>query len=209
MNIDDLRNAWNTYDKSLDNTINLNLLKTVTVEKTRSLTRTFRLGAVIEIVVSLLFISYMAEVVIEQWGTWEYCLPALVISLISIGTVIWNIHALIQLALLNYGVSITEAQRRIERIYTQGKWRNTTLHYVLVPLAGAMLTIMALKYLNLDLAGHLHIILYAVLGCIAVVPMVVWIVKMTPDKEMESAIHFLDGIKKFAKEEEQINTPSN
>ena len=206
MNIDELKNAWNVYDKSLDSKINLDLLKTVTIDKTKSLTRTFKFGAVVEIIVSLFFVNYMAEVVIDQWATWEYSLPALVIGLISLGTVIWNAYALTQLAFLNYDASIAEAQKKMERIYTQSKWQNTTLHYLLVPLAGAMLAIMALKYLNLSLTGHLDIILYAVLGGIAVVPMVVWIVKMSPDKEMESAIRFLDDIKKFEKDEEESYT---
>jgi hypothetical protein len=201
MNIDELKNAWNVYDKSLDSKINLDLLKTVTIDKTKSLTRTFKFGAVVEIIVSLFFVNYMAEVAIEQWETWEYSLPASVIGLISLGTVIWNIYALTQLTFLNYDASIAQAQKKMERIYAQSKWQNTMLHYLLVPLVGAMLTIMALKYLNLSLTGHLDIILYVVLGGIAVVPMVVWIVKMTPDKEMESAIRFLDDIKKFEKEE--------
>lgn len=203
MNIDELKNAWSTYDQSLDRPINLDLLKTATVVKTTSLTRTFRFGAIVEMVVSLLFVNYMAEIVIDYAATWEYWLPALVIGLISLGTVIWNAHALTQLAQLNYGASIAEAQKRMERIYTQSKWQNTTLHYFLVPLVVAMLAIMALKYLNLNLAGHLHIIIYAVLGGIAVVPMVVWIVKMTPDKEMESAIRFLAYLKEFEKEGEE------
>lgn len=201
MNIDELKNVWNTYDKSLDSKINLDLLKTVTIDKTKSLTRTFKFGAIVEIIVSLFFVNYMAEVAIEQWETWEYSLPASVIGLISLGTVIWNIYALTQLTFMNYDASIAQAQKKMERIYTQSKWQNTMLHYLLVPLVGAMLTIMALKYLNLSLTGHLDIILYVVLGGIAVVPMVVWIVKMTPDKEMESAIRFLDDIKKFEKEE--------
>lgn len=206
MNIDELRNAWNTYDRGLDSKINLDLLKSATVVKTTSLTHTFRFGAIVEMVVSLLFVNYMAEIVLDQWATWEYWLPALVIGLISLGTVIWNAHALTQLALLNYDASIAEAQKKMERIYTQSKWQNTTLHYLLVPLVGAMLAIMALKYLNLNLAGHIDIIVYAVLGGIAVVPMVVWIVKMTPDREMEAAIRFLNDIKEFEKEGEEIDS---
>lgn len=206
MNIEELKNAWNTYDKSLDSKINLDLLKVVSIDKTRSLTRTFKFGMIAEVVVSLFFVNYMAKIAMEHWATWEYSLPAMVIGLISLGTVIWNVYALTQLAFLNYDASIAETQKKMERIYSQSKWQNTTLHYLLVPLAGAMLAIMALKYLNLPLTGHLDIILYVVLGCIAVVPMVVWIVKMTPDKEMESAIHFLDEIKKFEKEEEENYT---
>jgi hypothetical protein len=202
MNIDELKNAWNVYDKSLDSKINLDLLKTVSIDKTKSLTRTFKFGAIVEIIVSLFFVNYMAEVAIEQWATWEYSVPASVIGLISLGTVIWNIYALTELTFMNYNTSIAQAQKKMECIYTQSKWQNTMLHYFLVPLVGAMLTIMALKYLNLSLTGHLNIILYVVLGGLAVVPMVVWIVKMTPDKEMESAIRFLDDIKKFEKEEE-------
>ncbi len=56
MNIDELKNAWNSYDKSLDSKINLDLLKTVTIDKTRSLTRTFKFGAIVEIIVSLFFV---------------------------------------------------------------------------------------------------------------------------------------------------------
>lgn len=206
MNIDELKNAWDTYDKSLDSKINLDLLKEVTINKTKSLTHTFKFSVIAEVIVSLFFVIYMAEVVIEQWATWEYSLPALVIGLISLGTVIWNVYALTQLAFLNYNASIAEAQKKMERIYRQSKWQNTTLHYLLVPLAGAMMAIMALKYLNLPLTGHLDIILYAVLGCLAIVPVIVWIVKMTPDKEMESAIRFLDDIKKFEKEEEESHS---
>ena len=208
MNIDELRNAWNTYDEGLESKINLDLLKMASVDKSKSLTRTFKFGVIVEIIVSLFFVNYMAEVVIEHWATWEYCLPALVIGLISLGTVIWNIYALAQISFLDYNASIAETQKRMERVYTQSKWRNTTLHYLLVPLVAAMLAIMALKYLDVNLAGHLDIILYAVLGGIAFVPMVVWIVKMTPDKEMESAIRFLDEIKEFEEEREGGNTTS-
>lgn len=207
MNIEELKNTWNTYDQSLDSKINFDLLKEVTINKTESLTRTFKFNVIVEIIVSLLCVNYMAEIVIEQWATWEYALPALVICLISLGTAIWNIYALTQLAFLNYEASIAETQKKMEHIYKQSRWQNTTLHYLLVPLAGSMMAIMALKYLNFTLSEHLDIILYTVIACIAVVPMVVWIVKMTPDKEMESAIRFLDDIKKFENEEEN-NTQS-
>jgi hypothetical protein len=201
MNIDELKNAWSTYDKSLDSKINVDLLKIVTLDKSRALTRTFKFGAIVEIIVSLIFINYMAEVVMEQWATWEYWLPALIIGLISLATVVWNVHAIAQLMMLSYGATIAEAQKKMQRIYRQSKWQNTTLHYFLVPLVMAMLAIMALKYLNLSLTGHLDIILYAVLMGFAIVPMVVWIVKLAPDKEMESAIRFLDDIKKFEEED--------
>jgi hypothetical protein len=60
---------------------------------------------------------------------------------------------------------------------------------------------MGLKFLNLELSGHLDIILYAVIAGVVVVPFVVWIIKLFPDKDMESAISFLDAIKKFERED--------
>lgn len=200
MTIEQLKNAWNTYDKSVENKINLDLLKTVSIDRAKSSTRNFRFETIVEIVVSLYFVNVMAGIAMDHWTTWEYFAPAIVIGTISLGTVIWNVHALIQISSLSYNHSIAEAQKRMERIYTQSKWQNTTLHYLTVPLVGVMLAIMGLKFLNLNLVGYWHIILYAALGSAAVVPLVVWIVKLAPDKEMESAIGFLGQIKRFEEE---------
>jgi hypothetical protein len=59
---------------------------------------------------------------------------------------------------------------------------------------------MALKFLNLDLAGHWQVILYAIICGLAIVPFVMWIERKFPDKEMQSAISFLKEIKEFEKE---------
>jgi hypothetical protein len=201
MNIEQLKNAWNEYDKSLDSKINLELLKTVSVSKTNSLTREFKFNAIVESIVSLVVINIMGRLVINQITVWEYWVPALVIGLISLGTVIWNVHALVQLSMLHYDATIASMQKKMERIYTQSKWQNSTLHYLVVPLVAAMFAIMGLKFLHLGLASHLDIILYAIIAGIVVVPLVVWIIKLFPDKEMESAISFLDEIKKFERED--------
>jgi len=200
MNIDELKNAWSHYDESLESKINLQLLKTVSISKTHSLTRSFRFNAIVETVVSAFFVNYMAQVVIEHIATWEYWVPALVIGLCSLGTVLWNVHNLIQISLLKYDANIAEMQKKLERIHLQSDWQHNALQYLVFPLVAAMLAIMGLKYLNLDLSGHLNIILYAIISGVVVVPFVIWLNKKFPDKEMQSAIDFLKEIKKFEKE---------
>jgi hypothetical protein len=64
----------------------------------------------------------------DQIAVWEYWVPALVIGLISLGTVIWNVHALVQLSMLHYHATIASMQKKMERIYAQIKWQNNTLH---------------------------------------------------------------------------------
>ena len=200
MNIDELKNAWGEYDKSLEGTINLKLLKTVSVSKTKSLTNTYRFGAIIEIIVSIWFCNIMAGIAAEHISTWQYWVPAVVIGLFSLGTVIWNAYTLIQIGLLHFDESIAAMQKKLERIHSENNWRQSTLQYLTLPLVMAMLAIMALKYLNLSLTSHLDVVLYAIIGGIVIIPFIAWIVKMFPDKEMQSAIDFLKEIKKFEKE---------
>lgn len=200
MNLDELKNAWNEYDKSLDSKVNLDLLKMVSMQKTKSLTLTFKFEVIFEMVVTMPFIYPMVRLVITQWPVWEYWVPGLVLGLSAIGTVAWNVCALIQLWRLHYDASIASTQRKLERIYMQHKWLNTTLLYFLIPLAGVMITIMVFKFLHIELLEHLNILLYIVLVCLIVVLFVVWIVKTFPDKKMESAIRFLDEIRQFEKE---------
>jgi hypothetical protein len=201
MNIDQLKAAWNQHDENDDGKINLELLRTVSIGRSASLTRQFKFGAVLEIILSFVFLNYMAEVVTSYWGiTWEYAIPALVISLMSLGTIVWNVYALVQLGLIHYDSGIAQAQKRIERIYAQEMWQNNTLLYVSLPIVGCMLAIMALKFMNLGLSGHIDIIVYAALGALMVAPLIVWITKLFPDREMESAIRFLKDIQEFERE---------
>lgn len=200
MNIDELKNAWSQYDERLESKINLQLLKTVSMSKTHSLTRNFRFSAIVETVICVLFVNYMADIFINHLSVWEYSVPALVIGLSSLWTVIWNVRALIQISLLKYDSNVAETQKKLEVIHAQSTWQHNTLQYLIFPVVTAMLAIMGLKFLNLGLSGHLDIILYAIIAGLAVVPFVIWINQKFPDKEMESAISFLKEIRKFEKE---------
>lgn len=200
MNIDELKNAWGEYDKSLDSNVNLQLLKEVSMNKMLSLTRNFRFNLIAEGIISALFVNWMAQVAVEQFPTWQYWVPALVIALCSLWTVVWNVRTLIQIGMLKYDANITEAQKKLERIHIQNDWRKYTFQYLTFPVVAAMMAIMALKFLNLGLAGHWHVILYAIICGLAVVPFVMWIERMFPDKEMQSAVNFLKEIKEFEKE---------
>jgi hypothetical protein len=201
MNIEHLRSAWNQYGENPDSNINFELLRTSSINKTGSLTFQFKFGAALEIVLSFVFLNYMADVALKYWSvTWEYAVPALVIGLMSLGTIAWNAYALVQLTLVHYDSGIAQAQKRIEKIYAQEKWQNNTLHYVSLPVVSCMLTIMALKFLNLGLSAHIHIIIYAAVGALMVAPFIVWITRLSPDKDMESAIRFLNEIQEFEKE---------
>lgn len=200
MNIDELKNAWGEYDKSLESKINFQLLKEVSMSKTLSLTRNFRFTLMVEGIISALFVNWMAQVVAEQFPIWQYWVPALVIGLCSLWTVIWNVRTLIQIGMLKYDANITEAQKKLERIHVQNDWRKYTLQYLTFPIITAMMTIMALKFLDLDLASHLLTILYAIICGLALIPLVIWIERKFPDKEMQSAVNFLKEIKEFEKE---------
>ena len=200
MTLDELKKAWGEYDKSFENKINLDMLKTVSVDRTKTLMRTFKLESVIETGVTSVATYYMIRILLSQWSVWEYCIPALVLSLCGLAIVGWNIYAMSQLGSLRYDAGIAETQRKIERIYVQHRWQNSTLLYFLIPIGGTMFTIMVLKFLNLELSENLNIFIHVVLGGLAVAPFIVWIIKLFPDKEMESAIQFLNEIRAFEKE---------
>ena len=200
MTLDELKKAWGEYDKSFENKINLDILKTVSVDRTKTLMRTFKLESVIETGVTSVATYYMIRILLSQWPVWEYCIPALVLSLCGLAIVGWNIYAMSQLGSLRYDAGIAETQRKIERIYVQHRWQNSTLLYFLIPIGGTMFTIMVLKFLNLELSENLNTFIHVVLGGLAVAPFIVWIIKLFPDKEMESAIQFLNEIRAFEKE---------
>jgi hypothetical protein len=198
MNLDEVKSAWNEYDKSLEqNKINVKLLKTVSVDRMQGLLRSFKIGIIVEIVINFLFFRYMVGLMIEYIETPVYWISALIIALLSLGMLVWNIYAIVSLAIIRYDDSIAKLQKKLETLHAQNHFRHTTLQYILFPLVMAILVIIGLKALGFIVSDHLDIIFYGVIGSLIVLPFVVWIIKRFPDTEMEKAIGFLKEIRKF------------
>ncbi len=204
MELQELENIWNEYDKRIDDRVKVNyqFLKKISVDKTQSLLFPGKLSAVLEAIINFLFLSLILSFAINNPWNLKYSLPAFALTLIILATIAWNIYGFILLTTINYRSPVITIQRRLENYKFQNLYRQQQLLYIIYPLSQTLFMIIFCKgMLNLNIYNHPVFLIVQFIASICIIPFVIWIVKITPDKKMEAALHFLNDLKRFEKEE--------
>ena len=203
MELRELENIWNEYDKRIDDHIKVNyeFLKKLSLEKTQSLLMQGKLTAVIEVIVNFLFLSPVISFALNHISELKYSLPALLLGLIVISTIAWNIYGFVLMTTINYRSPIVAIQKKLERFKFLNLYRQQRLLYILLPIAQTLFFIVFCKgVLNINIYNYPKFFALQFLCAMVIVPFISWIVKISPDKKYEAALHFLNDIKEFEKE---------
>ena len=108
MELSELKSLWQTHNSEVSDQITLNkrLLKESSVNRIKSSLGEFRFENYLELIISILFVPYVAGFMLDYGESMTFMLPASIVLLVIIATIIWNIHNLYNAISLNYDESI-------------------------------------------------------------------------------------------------------
>jgi len=203
MELSELKSMWNTHHTQSNDYIILNkkLLKESSVNRIKSSLGEFKFENYLELFLSVLFVPYIAGFILDYGGTLTFMLPASIVLLVTIATIVWNIHNLYNAISLNYDESITQLHKKISRLQLWAKYELNALYVLMPVLSYCFLVLFAKSLFNIDMYDYLNMYwLYNGLAVVAITVLIVWILKKFPDKKLEQAATFLKEIEAFEDE---------
>ncbi len=203
MELEELKSIWVQSDQQAEQEFRINFesLKKISLEKAKSSLFPLKLGAIIEIIVNAAFLPPVVRFLITHKPQLEFALPAFVLAILLLFTIVWNIYSLIFLATIHYRSSIIDTQKKLQTFNYRNTFRQQRLLYILYPIAQTCFLILFCKAVpGIDLYEFPIFLLFQFLIGIAIIPAIIWIIKLSPDKTMDAAISFLNDIKEFEKE---------
>lgn len=197
MNEQELINIWNKQNDNIENsiTVNQHLLKTVTLQKIKTNLTIFRRTNIFELIVNILFLYWLVQIIPNHLDSVAFLLASGFLSVLMIGSIIFNSYNLYLAKSITYNSSIAETQQKIERIKLLERYDIQSL-YILIPTFSVAFLVVIVKAaigVDLHLILGIHLLYYAI-GSFVISLIIVWFLKKFPDEEMEKSIIFINEI---------------
>jgi len=198
MEFEQLTSIWNNANPTLDQTVKINkeLVKTISFSKVKSSLSEIKWTSIVQIVVGIWFLDFLLGFAFRHHAEPMFLIPAIMLIVITVYSLIFDIGQLVMLFTINAKASVAEAQRKLSSLKKLEAYDTYSL-LVIIPLFSAPFLIVAAKAglaINLyDLAGQ-WLISY-VAGSALVAGIVVFFLRMFPNKGLQESIDFLKELK--------------
>lgn len=195
MDLDKLKQVWETQDTRSWMPIQQELLTNSSILKVRSKLYEVKWENLIELLISVPFFMFIVSFTIDQWENPYLFYPSLGILLFSIASIAFNAYQLY----LYYGINpqngILENQRRVEQIrYNRLMEINALL--VIIPLFSVPFLLIGAKLiLGFDLWELGSTLISFFLGSIGVAIIIVFLLRRFPNKALEESSQFLQELR--------------
>ena len=134
-------------------------------------------------------------------GDLRFFIPAVILGAVIILTILWNLYSLVIMTTVHLQAPIITIQKKLQKLFVQNNYRQTTLLYVLYPIIQTALFILFCKsFLQLNLYEYPKFLVAQFIVSLAIIPLIIWIYKLSPDRSIPNAVSFLNEIKKFETE---------
>ena len=156
MELEAMKEAWRRYDERLDRQVQLNihLLKTIELDKTRSALRRLAVGPILLIVLGACMQVGLGLFIAAHLGQLQYLAPALVLDVFAIFLVVSSVLQLSVLARIDYEGPVARIQEDVERLRVRRIYFST-LHKLSGPLLWLPALIVGLKaWIGFDFYAH-------------------------------------------------------
>ncbi|MFK7947037.1 MAG: hypothetical protein AB8G11_05560 [Saprospiraceae bacterium] len=200
MNEQELIKLWNSQDISLEESIKVNkdLLTSVSLQKIKSYLTVFRRTNIFELIVNVLFLHWLIQIIPNHLDSIAFLLAAGFLSVLMVGSIIFNSYNLYLAKSIAYNSSIVETQQKIERIKLLERYDIQSLYILIPTFSVAFLVVVTKAVTGLDLHLILGIhLLYYTIGSFIVGLIIVWFLKRFPDEQLQKAHEFLKEIKEL------------
>jgi len=221
MELQDLKDRWNEYDRKLDANLRLNtrVLREFGLNRVDSSLRRLIRVIVFELLTGLLAAVMLGSFIADHLGEMRFLLPAVALDVFVIYFIGWSIRQWMALGSLDYGESVVEIQRKLELLRID-RIRMTKWVFLLSPLLWIPLLIVSVEgllgldaYAILDTAWLVSNVLFG----LAVIALALWVsrryadrmqgsplvrslVNALADRSLNDATGFLGTLSSFEKE---------
>jgi hypothetical protein len=202
MNFDELKNMWTSMDADLEQNLTVNqlLLKDFSIQKIKSHLYELKWTAWIEIIVSLLFFSFLADFIGRHLSEMKFLIPAIAIWALTLSQLIYGIYTLYHFYSLNSGDTVLKTQKNLERLkYLE--LLDTRLLLIIIPIfSGPFLIVLGKALIGFDAYQLGNYLISYFLGSIVIAMIIVYVMKKFPDKSIDESIDFLKNLKEIENE---------
>lgn len=186
MELQDLKDRWNDYDRKLDASLRLNtrVLREFGLNRVDSSLRRLVRLIIFELVMGLLAAVLLGSFIADHLGEMRFLAPAVALDLFVLYFIGWSIRQWVALGSLDYGESVVEIQRKLELLRID-RIRMTKWVFLLSPLLWIPLLIVGLEgLLGLDsyaIFDTAWLVSNLVFG-LAVIALALWVSKRYADR---------------------------
>lgn len=186
MELQDLKDRWNDYDRKLDANLRLNtrVLREFGLNRVGSSLRRLTRLIVFELLMGLLAAVLLGSFIADHLGEVRFLAPAVALDLFVLYFIGWAIRQWVALNSLDYGEPIVEIQRKLELLRID-RIRMTKWVFLLSPLLWIPLLIVGVEgFLGLDAYAILDTAWLAAnfLFGLAVIALALWVSKRYSDR---------------------------
>jgi hypothetical protein len=192
MELQDLKDRWNEYDRKLDANLRLNtrVLREFGLNRVGSSLRRLTRVIVFELLMGLLAAVLLGSFIADHLGEMRFLVPALVLDVFVIYFIGWSIRQWVALGSVDYGESIVTIQRKLELLKID-RIRMTKWVFLLSPLLWTPLLIVSVEgligldaYATFDTAWLVSNFVFG----LAVIPLMLWLSKRYADRLRGSSL---------------------
>lgn len=146
MDLNELKNIWQSHGKKLDENIRLNkdILKKMNLEKTHSAVQRFSVTPYLGLIVGLLTLIYLGGFISHHTEMPRFLIPAGLIAGFALFQILFSIYQASMLRSINYDAPVTGIQKRLMSL-TVSRIRYLTVTRFAYPLLWLPVIIVALK----------------------------------------------------------------
>ncbi|MEA2564698.1 MAG: hypothetical protein QOH06_6202 [Acidobacteriota bacterium] len=186
MELQDLKDRWNDYDRKLDANLRLNtrVLREFGLNRVDSSLRRLTRLIAFELLMGLLAAVMLGSFIVDHLGEMRFLAPAVALDVFVIYFIGWSIRQWLALGSLDYGESIVTIQRRVEGLKID-RIRMTKWVFLLSPLLWTPLLIVSVEglvgldaYATFDTAWLVSNFLFG----LAVIGLALWVSKRYADR---------------------------
>ena len=134
MELETLKQMWQTYDQKLDQRLQVNkaFLKEVSFDSLKSRLWEFRLEQVWSLLIGMFFLTFFARYLVLTFPDWKYFIPVLILFLLSASEVFTSSYYLITISSIRFDTPILRAQKKLNQLIRYQKWEANLLYLSLI-----------------------------------------------------------------------------
>lgn len=200
MELQELSKLWNQYDQKLNVVLEVNkkLLKENAFNKVSSLLRGFKFETQVELLFDILLVIVFVNILFRNLDSLGILRTSLILLCLSVFSAIWNGYKLNQLNKIEYGDSVIDSQKRLARLKYYAGLETKCLYFLIPLFSMGFIPFLFYSLLGVDIFTPLAEWWWSLgIGSLLIAVIIVWFIRKFPDKKMQSALEFLNEIKKY------------
>lgn len=207
MNLEELADIWNENSKTPPSIeVNEQLLKEASYRKIRISLREIKWTSVIEIVVTYVWLKFLAAFLLAHYATPRFSLPALILLFIAICGLILEVCKLYFSTTINHQHSIVDAQKKLERLRLLEVIDNNSLLLFIPLFLAPFLIVFAKGIIGFDLyllGISTQTIILGTAGTFIVALIMVILLNLFPNKDIRRSLNFIKELRRI--EDNKLN----